>query len=108
MTLRSVATSGGGSGITVGITTITGGTDTRFLFDNVGVLGESATFTTATMTTLTGTQTLTNKRVTKRTTTVASTLTSVTIDVSATDMHITTAQAGALQAKITAVSSLTV
>jgi hypothetical protein len=42
------------------------------------------------------TDTLTNKRVTTRFTTVASTTTSVTIDVSTTDMHITTAQAGAL------------
>jgi hypothetical protein len=31
---------GGGSGITIGTTTITSGTDTRVLFDNAGVVGE--------------------------------------------------------------------
>lgn len=42
MTLRAVASSsGGGSGnVTVGTSTITGGTDTRVLYDNAGVLGE--------------------------------------------------------------------
>jgi len=44
----------------------------------------------------TDTQTLTNKRVNPRTTTVSSTTTSVTIDSDANDMHVTTAQAGAL------------
>ncbi len=34
------ATGGGGSGITIGTTTITSGTDTRILYDNAGVVGE--------------------------------------------------------------------
>lgn len=37
--------SGGGSGITIGTTTITGGTDTRVLFDDGGKVGESAGLT---------------------------------------------------------------
>lgn len=37
--------SGGGGGITVGTTTITSGTDTRALFDDAGVVQESAGFT---------------------------------------------------------------
>lgn len=35
-----VAVSGGSSGITIGTTTITSGTDTRILYDNAGVVGE--------------------------------------------------------------------
>lgn len=34
--------SGGGGGITIGTTTITSGTTTRFLYDNAGVVGETA------------------------------------------------------------------
>lgn len=37
-----VSTGGGATDITVGVTTVTGGTDTRVLFDNAGVLGEYA------------------------------------------------------------------
>lgn len=37
--------SGGGSGITIGTTTITSGTNTRILYDDSGVVGESAGFT---------------------------------------------------------------
>lgn len=36
----SWASVGGGSGITIGTTTITSGTDTRILYDNAGVVGE--------------------------------------------------------------------
>lgn len=45
---------------------------------------------------ISSTNTLTNKWVKKKVTTVASTTTSVTIDYSTTNMHVTTAQAGAL------------
>lgn len=41
----SLTTGGGGSGITIGTTTITSGTDTRVLFDDGGVVGENAGFT---------------------------------------------------------------
>lgn len=45
--LKGLSGSGGGSAtdITVGVTTITGGTNTRVLFDDSGVLGESAGLT---------------------------------------------------------------
>lgn len=36
----TIASSGGASGITIGTTTITSGTDTRILYDNAGVVGE--------------------------------------------------------------------
>lgn len=37
---QTVASSGGGGGLTVGTSTITGGATTKVLFDNAGVLGE--------------------------------------------------------------------
>ncbi len=47
MTLKAVAGGGGGaaSGITIGTSVITGGTNTRVLFDDSGVVGESAGLT---------------------------------------------------------------
>ena len=66
----------------------------------VGITGTTAEFNTALtdndFATLAGTETLTNKWVKKRVTTVASTTTSVTINYATTNMHTTTAQAGAL------------
>lgn len=46
MTLKAVATESlSASGITIGTSVITGGTDTRVLFDDGGVVGENAAFT---------------------------------------------------------------
>lgn len=42
-------TGGGGSGITIGTTTIANGTDTRILYDNAGVVGEYALTGTGTV-----------------------------------------------------------
>jgi hypothetical protein len=56
----------------------------------------SATFPSGSIIGTTDTQTLTNKRITRRTVSVTNTSTSVTINSDTTDMHITTAQAGAL------------
>lgn len=56
---KSGSASSGASGITIDVSVITGGTDTRFLYDKAGVVGESATFTTATVPTLSATQSFT-------------------------------------------------